>query len=452
MDTASATSHGCKLRKRKSRKILVFPGVDKDFSIDEDDYLVVRELVSEEGTWDHRLERQQPEACVQRIVDIRENDEERRVFKIEIQMTPSLPTSAARLENLTHLDISYTKNLTELPKDIGILVGLINLNLSSADIKSLPASIGELRNLKDLDLSSSNIKLLPPAIGKLQNLKDLNLSRTRKLSKLPKEIGNLASLNKLDLSYSGIKSLPPSIGRLQNLKHLDLSYTQKLWSKLPEEIGNLALLKMLNLSGAGITALPRFIGRLKKLEHLDLSSCVFWALLPEEIGDLASLVKLDLSWSNIGQLPPSIGRLQKLEHLNILKSHMSQSEEYLLSLVHRVRSLESICSDQGCTYETICYALAFNRYRSKTGFGISDKKSTPTSSKLWPLMLNNATRAFIPNTNIPFYEPCGWFLQSYIIPKPDAIYQFLLDGRESFVGLLVDRQSLRCNREGGDST
>jgi Leucine-rich repeat (LRR) protein len=226
-NTSSSAKSRWITKKRRMRKVLVFPGDDEDFTIDEHDYLVIREIFLALGIFNG----DNVETRVRDKVQIQECDEGRRVYGLNLETittdgVPWLPISIEQLENLTYLTLSHLK-ITSLPHSIGQLQNLKNLDLAyTENLLRLPEDIGDLPNLNTWSLSKSGITMLPPSIGQLQNLKFLDLSSTLRLLQLPEEIGNLANLNKLDLRQSGITMLPHSIGQLQNLKIL-ISLTQR---------------------------------------------------------------------------------------------------------------------------------------------------------------------------------------------------------------------------------
>jgi len=268
-----------------------------------------------------------------------------------------------------------------------------------------------------LNIYRSGITSIPPSVGHLKNFRHLNLGKAEKLLNLPKEIGDLVSLNRLTMPCSDITSLPSSVGRLKNLKELDLSYTKKLLN-LPKDIGDLISLNTLVLHGSDITSLPHSIERSKNLQTLNLSHTEQLLNLPEAIGDLISLEELNLRLSNIASFPPSIGHLK---NLNCLKVGNSMS--------HYPGARK------------IYYGIACNISRSRIGFGATGSKyPVPMSLKLWPLVLHNATRAFQPfrsNFNSEG-EVCHKILD---LKKAEAIYKLLVDGRESFLGVLLNRET-----------
>ncbi|HNJ14326.1 MAG TPA: leucine-rich repeat domain-containing protein, partial [Anaerolineales bacterium] len=79
---------------------------------------------------------------------------------------------------------------------------------------------------ESLEFYNLGLTSLPPEIGQLVNLKKLFLSSVHftnrptsrnQLTSLPPEIGRLTNLTKLDLSGNQLTSLPPEIGQLTNL-------------------------------------------------------------------------------------------------------------------------------------------------------------------------------------------------------------------------------------------
>ena len=85
--------------------------------------------------------------------------------------------------------------LTELPPEIGNLVGLKSLDLSINRLTALPPEIGNLVGLETLNITYNRLTALPPEIGNLVKLKELYI-RGNKLTELPPEIDNLIGLEK----------------------------------------------------------------------------------------------------------------------------------------------------------------------------------------------------------------------------------------------------------------
>lgn len=435
-----------RLKKRKRRKVLVFSGgVDSDsFSIDEYDYLVVSEMMTTVLKSGAVIDCIKIQRQLQKIVEIRENDDERRVFHLGVPTAiRTIPTSVGTLDHLTHLDLRRS-HIESLPPSIGQLKNLRELHLSRT-LKELPEEIGDLTSLTKLNGSmSSKILLLPKSIGRLRNLQDLYLSWT--FLKLPEEIGDLTSLKILNLRYNNTAVLPTSIGRLKNIVTLDLCCNTSN-APLPHEIGDLASLENLNLSRSRITSLPSSIGGLKNLQDLDLSYTVNLKKLPDAIGKLTNLKRLDLHESGVTILPGSIGELKSLLHLNLdgtllLDIWGKSPRDFLLQLAKRCPFLGTIGTKKGALNRTEQHELGFALACNRARFRIPQR--TGDTAKLWPNVLRNAERAFL-------WYPEKYSYRLYFTPvaspvaiqTQDAIYQLLIHGRESLVGILVNRRTKR---------
>jgi internalin A len=222
----------------------------------------------------------------------------------------------------TSLSLRY-KALTVIPREIGDLKELEELDLAGNKISVIPPEIGNLSNLQRLDLQSNRLGSIPPQIGQLKNLKYLYIG-DNPLTSLPPEIGMLEDLLVLNLSaditliqdsrFSLLTLLPPEIGRLTKLTKLDVS-ASKL-TEIPAEIGNLSCLLSLDLGYNYLTNIPTDIGRLKGLTHLNLSSNNI-STIPREIWNLINLKSIFINSNNIKEIPPGISALRDLEALHL---------------------------------------------------------------------------------------------------------------------------------------
>jgi internalin A len=189
---------------------------------------------------------------------------------------------AARKGAMT-LDLS-NRGITELPKEIGQLVNLQELNLSYNKLSTLPEQIGQLVELQHLDLSGNKLTMLPEEIGQLVNLRYLALSHNH-LSGIPEKIGQLAKLRILYLHMNRLHTLPKEFDQLQNLESLYLQSNQ--FELLPAAVVKLTRLKRLFIGyrdtrqGNPIADLPLEMRNLTKLETLDVSNCPNLNLPPE---------------------------------------------------------------------------------------------------------------------------------------------------------------------------
>ena len=151
-----------------------------------------------------------------------------------------------KIFNLEELYIS-NDNLTELPKEIGILTNLKILDIKCFYLKELPKEIFNLINLEELYIRNNNLTELPKEIGILTNLKILDIE-CYNLKELPKEIFNLINLEKLSIRINNLEISPDGIEKLINLENLyiDINIINENFNfkSLPiEEMGKLNNLK-----------------------------------------------------------------------------------------------------------------------------------------------------------------------------------------------------------------
>jgi len=130
----------------------------------------------------------------------------------------SLPKEIGNLLNLVELDLNSNK-LSSLPKELGTLINLQKLSLNENRISSFPSEMGNLINLEQLELSNNRFEVLPNEILNFENLTILHLNKNR-LTSLPDDIEKLLSLNQLQICNNALKSLPLSIKKITKLEYL----------------------------------------------------------------------------------------------------------------------------------------------------------------------------------------------------------------------------------------
>jgi Leucine-rich repeat (LRR) protein len=221
----------------------------------------------------HNLEKALENSKNVTILSITEYDEE----------VIHLPKTIESLSNLKELDISCNERLEDLPKEIGKLSKLEKIisnngNGCAMNLK-IPDEIGMLKNLKVLELygaldarhpSITKTQLgvvspLPKTIGKLRGLQELNLGRNG-LPFVPTAVSSLegGALKKLNLEYNNLSKVPAFLGELDKLEQLNLDYNRKI-QVIPDEFGNLNRLKLLSIRGNLITELPQSLGNIRGL-------------------------------------------------------------------------------------------------------------------------------------------------------------------------------------------
>jgi hypothetical protein len=171
-------------------------------------------------------------------------------------------------------------DVVELSRDGRVIV--LNLNKRGIDgvgLTVFPQEIFRLTALKGLFLKGNSLTELPRDIGNLVGLVELNLADNIALGSLPPGLGSLKNLKKLDVRYCGLTDLPPEIGNLKNLESL------QMWGngfiELPYSITELTNLKELYLKNNKLNKIPYDMIKMDNLKYIDVQLNYLCSLLPE---------------------------------------------------------------------------------------------------------------------------------------------------------------------------
>ncbi|KRY57589.1 Leucine-rich repeat protein soc-2 [Trichinella britovi] len=196
-----------------------------------------------------------------------------------------------------HLTLGYLMFYNFL--DIGTWKSLVELNLSTNQLRLLPDDIDKLQNLEILIMSNNYIKRLPSSIGNLKKLRELDLEENE-LESLPNEIGFLLNLTKLLVQSNKLTSLPRTIGNLVSLK--DLRAGENNLTYLPEEIGkkNCFRRSFINIGNHSCA------GTLENLKSLYINDNPSLHTLPYELALCGSLEIMSIENCPLSQIPAEI--------------------------------------------------------------------------------------------------------------------------------------------------
>ncbi|KAL6644556.1 hypothetical protein ACP70R_016164 [Stipagrostis hirtigluma subsp. patula] len=97
------------------------------------------------------------------------------ILSVRYNSIRGLPTTMASLTKLKEVDASFNE-LESIPENFCFATSLVKLNVGNnfADLQSLPRSIGNLEMLEELDISNNQIRVLPDSFGNLQRLRILH--------------------------------------------------------------------------------------------------------------------------------------------------------------------------------------------------------------------------------------------------------------------------------------
>ncbi|MCD9644675.1 hypothetical protein HAX54_033085 [Datura stramonium] len=244
------------------------------------------------------------------------------LFLSHNQLSGSFPQSLANLTNLSNLDLS-SNNITF---DTGIQINfpsLIELYLSSCELKDFPHFLRNVKTLAILDISNNKIRgQIPKWFSDMRwdSLQYLNLSHnslTGHLQQLP-----YYNLQYLDLKFNILQGpLPSSICNMTSLIFLDLS-RNNFSDSVPSCLGSMVELSVLDLRKNNFTGfLPPLCAQSTSLNTIVLNGNRFEGPVPVSLLNCHSLEVLDVGNNAINDTFPAwLGTLQVLQVL-ILKSN-----------------------------------------------------------------------------------------------------------------------------------
>ncbi|XP_057855130.2 disease resistance protein RUN1 isoform X2 [Cryptomeria japonica] len=237
------------------------------------------------------------------------------------------------------LDLHNCHSLRSLPDTVGSFRSLVSLNMKGSGVSCLHEDFGMLSSLQELDLSwCKNLRNLPANFGNLTRLERLEIHHNPKLRELPDTIGGLKALAYLDAGYCQLcdDGLPDGTFELSSLRVIHLE--QNGFCSLPSGLEKLSALWELHLDGcsklSNLPAVP------SSLEMLYARDCARLDNLPCLSG-LTSLIRLDVSKSRHLMTLAGLDSLQGLTTLRLMGCQ-DMSTDTLGNCFQGLKSLESV--------------------------------------------------------------------------------------------------------------
>ncbi|XP_049410553.1 TMV resistance protein N-like [Solanum stenotomum] len=248
----------------------------------------------------------------------------------------ALPRSIGMLKGLVKLDVSYCPKLEIFPEDIGDLENLVELHATCTLISRPPSSIVRLNKLKFLTFAKqqSEVFFVFPRVNEgLRSLEDLHLSNCNLIDGgLPEDIGCLSSLKRFYINGNNFEHLPQSIAQLGDLQLLDLKDCKRL-KELPGFMG-MPNLKTLNLSYCmNFREVHYSLGFLKKLCTLKLTNCKRLKRFPALCIDSLEYLDLEGCYS-LEKFPEILGSMKVESEICMLDSVMRYLNSMYISFPH----------------------------------------------------------------------------------------------------------------------
>ncbi|GKB19583.1 probable leucine-rich repeat receptor-like protein kinase [Tanacetum coccineum] len=165
------------------------------------------------------------------------------------------------MKSLLNLNLSYNNLSGDTPQELGLLHGLLILDLSKNRLNgSLQRYIGDSVQIHHIYLSNNNLSgKIPSEIGKLSHLSVLDLSWNSLTKEIPSETGSFESLLIINLSHNKLSgSFPNGFSNLPRGINIDLSCNE-LIDPVP------AYAVFLNVSGEALEGNRRLCGNITGL-------------------------------------------------------------------------------------------------------------------------------------------------------------------------------------------
>lgn len=155
----------------------------------------------------------------------------------------SLPAEVGNLTEMTNFRIIGSNLTGAIPEEIYNMTKLVSFYLTNnTPTWSLSPKIADMTNLKDLyiDQNPNLTGELPKELGTLTNLVNINVSQTGISGAIPAELSGCSSLNNLMAYKTAVSSIPDNFDQWPALKLIQLYANPNLTGPLPASVGNCA--------------------------------------------------------------------------------------------------------------------------------------------------------------------------------------------------------------------
>lgn len=251
----------------------------------------------------------------------------KKTFQVLARLRSS--NSSSSFENGRRLRFDSDGNLVEIfldncfletvPVDIGVLVSLENVWLSSNKLSTLPTTVKYLSNVVGIWLNDNAFTRLPPLPLNIETVYLFN----NPLSSIS-GISNYPAITKLSLQECSLTALPDEVSRLKHLRVLECH--NNAITELPASLGVLPHLQHLSAHGNKLTTIPKEIGEIQDLSWLSLHFNQI-TVLPDELGNLLKLKRLSLHWNYLERIPDTLANCKELIIVSLFHNKLIELPE-----------------------------------------------------------------------------------------------------------------------------
>ncbi|CAN4107214.1 unnamed protein product [Withania somnifera] len=247
-----------------------------------------------------------------------------RVLDLRHSSLETLPDSIGNMKHLRYIDFSGNNNIQMLPTNICKLPNLQTLRLLlCTQLKKLPRELGNLVSLRHLYLTTKE-KILPEkGVGSLAPLQSLSIFGCENLVSLFEGMQKLTKLRTLAIGdCPRLNALPRGIRHLSALESFMIVNCEELMLSDWQDFEGLKKIRSLVIGGLPhLVALPEWLkGDSNSLKFIRISTCPSFVALPAWLEYVTGLEKLEITGCpKLSSLPDSLSRLTTLWMLKIQK-------------------------------------------------------------------------------------------------------------------------------------
>ncbi|KAM0972077.1 hypothetical protein ACFX13_020192 [Malus domestica] len=230
------------------------------------------------------------------------------------------PTELLNLKKLNWLYLANCSLGGPIPKGIGNLTELINLELSQNNmVGEIPSEITKLNKLWQLELYDNKLTgRLPSGLGNLTNLENFDASANRlegDLSEL-RFLENSVTLQFYENNFTG--EIPAEFGEFKKLVNLSL-YTNKLTGPLPQKLGSWSKTDFIDVSENLLTgSIPPDMCKMGTMRGFFLLQNNFTGEIPANYAKCPTLKRFRVNINSLsGVVPPGIWGLPNAEIIDL---------------------------------------------------------------------------------------------------------------------------------------
>ncbi|KAH0678766.1 hypothetical protein KY284_019851 [Solanum tuberosum] len=247
-----------------------------------------------------------------------------RVLDLRHSSLETLPDSIGNMKHLRYIDFSGNNNIQMLPSNICKLPNLQTLRIVlCTKLQKLPRELGNLVSLRHLYLTTKEQNLPEKGLESLALLQSLFIFGCENLVSLFEGIQKLTKLRTLVIcDCPRLTALPIGIVHLSALENFMIVNCEELMLSDWQDFEGLKRIRSLVIGGLPhLVSLPEWLkGDSNSLKFIRISTCPNFVALPAWLENVTSLERLEITGCpKFSSLPDSMSCLTTLRMLKIQK-------------------------------------------------------------------------------------------------------------------------------------